>query len=84
MTNPEIKGRRGCLVAAIVAAVLLLPPAYLLSIGPAMWLCAEGWLPPPAHRAYIVPADFVLQRCPPLNDVMRRYYALFSGFRYQR
>jgi len=51
MTNPETKARGGCLAVAILVAVLLLPPAYFLSIGPAIWLCGKGYLPPSAYRA---------------------------------
>jgi len=53
MTNPETKSRRGCLAAGIIAAVLLLPPAYGLSIGPVQWLFLSGHISIEMYEAYI-------------------------------
>jgi len=78
MTNPETKSRSGCLAVAIIAAVLLLPPAYLLSTGPAFWMMRNDYLPRFAYNYYIWPAELAMERCPPLRDAMFWYTDQFA------
>ena len=69
----ETKGRGCLLVAIVLTIVLLLPLTYVLSIGPAHWLCANGYLSEAAFNAYARPADSVLSRYKPLDDAFQWY-----------
>ena len=57
--NP--KGRGGRLVVALIVAVLLLPPAYFLSIGLALWLFAHDYLSADAVNTYAIPANSLVR-----------------------
>lgn len=78
MTHPETKSRGGCLAVAIIAAVLLLPPAYVLSLGPAVWLCDRGYVSFNAVNAYAYPVDQIAERFPPVYEALVDYESAFS------
>jgi hypothetical protein len=70
-------GRGGRLVVVLLVAVLLLPPAYILSIGPALWLFAHDYLSADAVNAYAIPANTLSRYCPPLRDALHWYASQF-------
>jgi len=78
MTDPETKGRGGCLTVAILVAVLLLPIAYVLSIGPALWLSLNYYIPPKLYQIYASPVFFVAYKCQPLDDALNWYLSIFN------
>ena len=47
-----------------IAAILLvvLPPAYVLSIGPAIWLRERGWISEATSRTIYEPVMFCVRR----------------------
>lgn len=73
--NP--RGRGGGLVVVLIVVVLLLPPAYILSIGPALWLFAHDCLSADALNAYAIPANSLARDCPPLRDALHWYASQF-------
>jgi hypothetical protein len=71
--------RSAALKAAAIAliAVLILPPCYLLSIGPALWLMDNGHLTPRVYLHYVQPALFARRRCEPLDAAMNWYLSFW-------
>jgi hypothetical protein len=73
--NPKDRGGR--LVVVLILAVLLLPPAYILSVGLALWLFAHDYLSADAVNAYAIPANTLSRYCPPLRDALHWYASQF-------
>jgi len=72
------RGGGPILAAVLIAALVLLPVAYLLSIGPAYGLHVRGYLSLPVYDAYLGPARFVFQRCDPVLDALDWYASFFD------
>ncbi len=59
------------LLALFVAACF--PPAYVLSIGAALWLVLRGDISGRTYEAYIAPLFAVREHCTPFDAVMNWY-----------
>jgi hypothetical protein len=60
----------------VVAAVLLLPVAYVLSTGPVCWLIQRNYLPNHADFVYW-PLNALANFCPPIGRVLHWYISLW-------
>jgi hypothetical protein len=63
----------------ILVAALCLPPAYVLSCGPAAWLAVNGYIPKQPFIVYMTPLAAARKACPPLHEAMNRYLGLWVG-----
>jgi hypothetical protein len=63
----------------VLLAVLCLPPAYVLSCGPAAWLAVNKYIPQRAFIAYVTPLAAARKACPPLHTAMNWYLGLWVG-----
>jgi len=79
MTSTETKSRSSRLTVAIIAAVVLVPIAYLLSIGPAAWLLGHDYIPEDVFITYLEPASFLARHCRPFHQAIEWYASLFTG-----
>lgn len=71
-------GRRVAVFVFVVA--LLLPATYLVSSAPVEWLMAHGYVSydNPFVEAFYYPGELLMRLCPPLNDFVRWYLALWK------
>lgn len=77
--QPDKPQRGGCGPLAIVLALALVlgPPLYVLSIGPATWLCWHGYISDNTCNLYIHPAEFAFQACGQ-DRALQSYQELFE------
>ena len=68
------------LVGIVIAVVLFLPVAYLVSSGPVEWLMAHGYVSydNPFVEAFYYPGELLMKYCPPLNHFVQWYLALWK------
>ena len=74
----------GQVATALIVLLILLPIAYLLSVGPALWLARRDvWLrerPVAAFESggfvqrFYAPATYVLRKCEPMLTCMERRF----------
>ena len=60
---------------AALATIILIPCAYVLSVGPAAWLFANHYLSDWAYVSYVTPLVFVRELCPPFSEALNWYLA---------
>lgn len=79
--QPDKPQRGGCGPLAIVLAVALVlgPPLYVLSIGPACWLVNRDYISMQAFKVYVHPARLATSNCRPLGVLLDRYVSLYLG-----
>ena len=70
---PDGHERRSPLTVWLIVAVLLLPPAYVLSSGPAAWLYAHGYITDPTFQAYLTPLRYLGRRYRSIAFAMESY-----------
>lgn len=63
--------------AAAVAIIVLLPIAYVLSTGPAVWLAAHKWIPDEPLIIY-APIGWAMDKSPVVTSGMNVYLSLWS------
>jgi hypothetical protein len=63
----EGKSRLGAVGAVASMKVLLV--GYVISIGPAIWFQAHGYMHPDVHRLFYAPLIWICERIEPLNDL---------------
>ena len=76
MSSKENERRSPLAVWLVAAAALLLPVAYVVSMGPALWLADHGYLSESALVVYS-PALFLRYYCPPLRDATDAYLRMW-------
>src|SRR5436190_23121083 len=69
--------RGGWLLPIVLTLGLLLPPLYVLSIGPAAYLYYAGLVSRYAIDAYAYPADSLGRRCLPIRHALDTYEHVF-------
>jgi hypothetical protein len=72
--NYRCRGSGKFVVVLVVA--LILPVAYVLSIGPAYWLMGHGYLPDEAEALY-APLALVASFYPPFGALISEYVKLW-------
>ena len=72
-TRNPTDGRK--VLVLLVAACI--PPAYVLSCGPAAWLYTNHCISKQAFIAYVTPLAAARKACPPLHSAMNRYLAFW-------
>jgi hypothetical protein len=72
-----VKSHRGGCVAILIVVAWLLPLAYLLSVGPAIWLRRHDYISDRAYMVYCYPFDVVLTHCRPLATPLNWYERQF-------
>ncbi len=74
MTDSQPKPRSS-LAVWLVVGLLFLPPTYVLSIGPAIWLFKHGYFGQGAEtlEAVYMPLSLAGKYCPPLDSFMEWY-----------
>jgi hypothetical protein len=65
----------GWIVVGIV--LVALPPLYLLSVGPAVWLHDRGWISDGVATVY-VPLEWLAERSPTFGGVIEQYVDFWS------
>jgi len=68
--------RSGPLAALVAAAILLFPVAYVLSLGPAIWLHTHGYLGEWAAIIY-APLEYLHDHFKPAGDALDWYIELW-------
>ena len=74
--------RGGWLVPVVLAVALLLPPLYVLSIGPACWLYDRGAISGDTLSGYAWPSETLRAASKPYHRVLSRYEQLFLKTKY--
>ena len=72
------KSRSPAVVVLLVVLVVLLPILYVLSIGPASWMCDTGYLDQDLARRVYLPLIVLHNAVPPIGNVLESYVELFS------
>ncbi len=67
--------RRSSLAVMLVIGVAMLPVLYVLSIGPMMWLSANGYIPPrvSASVPLYAPLQWTADRWPAFDSLLDWY-----------
>jgi hypothetical protein len=63
----------------VLFVAVCLPPAYVLSCGPAAWLYTNRCISKRAFIAYVTPLAVARKLCPPLHSAMNWYLELWVG-----
>jgi hypothetical protein len=80
MTDDQRERRTSSLAVWLIVAAVLLPVAYVLSLGPAVRFTPRvGWWPNPIVVAIYKPLVWLGDCCPPLGDALRWYVSLWQG-----
>jgi hypothetical protein len=69
--------RRGPFVGCLAVGLLVALPLYVLSIGPAVWLNVQGYLPDESFYVYF-PLAVLADNCKPISDAFEWYLALWQ------
>ena len=77
MEKRERSSAAPVVVIVVVVCVVLLPFAYILSIGPAAWLITHGFLPISGESTCFAPCGFLSQRSEWFNGIMTWYLSWF-------
>lgn len=77
MAKPTASATRPVLVAIALLLFLLLPTAYILGIGPAVWLLEHGYVTESVVLFIYSPLDKLAREHEPLGDAFRWYISLF-------
>jgi hypothetical protein len=72
------KRERGPVLGCLATALILALPAYVLSIGPALWLHERGYIPAEASIIYF-PLGLLSDNCKPIEDFFQWYTRLWGA-----
>lgn len=75
----ESHSRTGAIVAILIFAMVALPLLYVLSVGPATWLAARGYVDLESIRPFYWPIIALHDACPPLQPALQTYVAFFES-----
>ncbi len=70
------KWQAGPLAGCLTVALLIAPPLYVLSVGPACWLGNNGYLPDELKYFYL-PLALLAENCPPIKTALQWYIDLW-------
>ena len=77
MTHDDPKRQRSSLAVCLTVGIVLLPFAYVLSVGPAVWMLAHGYISDPALQTIYAPLGFVVRNYRPMARAIEWYCGLW-------
>lgn len=66
-------------LAIVIVLVLLTPLFYVLSVGPAVWLCERGVIGEGPASVVYAPLEWLTDVSPPFQSIMESYIDLWDG-----
>jgi len=82
MTDTDQRDRpRSSLAVWLAVGVVLLPIAYVLSIGPVAWLAQRGYVPHRVYGSIYGPLYVIASYCEPIQDALLWYLHLWIFWR---
>ena len=79
MKDGDKKSSTPVVIILVVCVVVLLPFLYVLSIGPAYWLFANGYVSGEAFMDIYAPLGFLQQKSEWLRVIIKWYVSLFAS-----
>ena len=77
MGDDQQKRGPGPFVGCLATALLIGLPAYVLSVGPFVWLVDHGYVPSAVEVVYI-PLGILANSCKPIREFFDWYLALWG------